>query len=78
METDEALFERVRTGDARARFSALSEAVARLPDPLAEVYHLRAAGLSYEEVASALDVPLGTIKSRMSRLVEVLRTEVGR
>lgn len=60
------------------RFSALSEAVARLPDPLAEVYHLRAAGLSYEEVASALDVPLGTIKSRMSRLVEVLRTEVGR
>src|SRR5262245_44861718 len=40
--------------------AALHGAVARLPAALAEVYQLRASGLSYEELATILDVPLGT------------------
>jgi RNA polymerase sigma-70 factor (ECF subfamily) len=55
---------------------ALDGAVARLPSPLSEVYHLRSSGLSYEEMATVLGIPLGTLKSRMSHMVNVLREEL--
>ncbi|MCC7382373.1 MAG: sigma-70 family RNA polymerase sigma factor [Deltaproteobacteria bacterium] len=55
---------------------ALRRAVDRLPPPLAEVYALRTAGLSYEEIAHALEVPLGTVKSRMHEMVTRLKKEV--
>jgi RNA polymerase sigma-70 factor (ECF subfamily) len=55
---------------------ALDVAVGRLPEALAEVYHLRSSGLSYEEIAAVLEVPLGTLKSRMHQLVDVLRQEL--
>jgi RNA polymerase sigma-70 factor, ECF subfamily len=55
---------------------ALQQAVSRLPGPLAELFHLRAGGLSYEELAQILEVPLGTIKSRMHEMVSRLREEV--
>ena len=55
---------------------ALDGAVARLPSPLSEVYHLRSSGLSYEEMAIVLGIPLGTLKSRMNQMVNVLREEL--
>ncbi len=55
---------------------ALGEAVARLPPALSEVYRLRASGLSYEEMARVLSVPLGTVKSRMHEMVSALRKEM--
>lgn len=55
---------------------ALDGAVARLPSPLSEIYHLRSSGLSYEEMATVLGIPLGTLKSRMSHMVDVLREEL--
>jgi RNA polymerase sigma-70 factor, ECF subfamily len=55
---------------------ALGAAVARLPSALAELYHLRSSGLSYEEMARVLEVPLGTVKSRMHELVGQLRKEM--
>jgi RNA polymerase sigma-70 factor, ECF subfamily len=55
---------------------ALDGAVARLPPPLSDVYHLRTSGLSYEEIAIVLGIPLGTLKSRMSKMVNVLREEL--
>jgi RNA polymerase sigma-70 factor (ECF subfamily) len=55
---------------------ALSGAVSRLPATLAELYHLRAAGMSYEEMARVLDVPLGTVKSRMHEMIDQLRKEM--
>ena len=33
-------------------------------------------GLSYEELSDTLAVPLGTIKSRLARALEVLRAEL--
>ncbi len=54
----------------------LEHAVKGLSRPLAAVYHLRMAGLSYEEMARLLELPLGTIKSRMSQLVERLQREL--
>ncbi len=62
--------------EAREARAALAQAVTRLPATLADVYQLRAAGLSYEEMSKVLDVPLGTVKSRMHELVGRLREEV--
>lgn len=64
--------------DSRQRAAALERAVARLSEPLAEVYRLRASGMSYEEVAGVTGVPLGTVKSRMHELVRRLREEMHR
>ena len=56
--------------------AALRGAVARLPEPLGELYALRAGGMSYEELSEVLDVPLGTVKSRMSAMLSCLRQEM--
>ena len=55
---------------------ALRRAVARLPAPLAELFQLRAGGLSYAELAEVLDIPVGTVKSRMHELMSRLRVEM--
>ncbi len=54
----------------------LLEAVEKLPANLSELYHLRTAGLSYEEMAEVVQAPLGTVKSRMHELIDRLRTEM--
>ena len=59
-----------------AFLAALSEAVRRLPPALGELYHLRTNGLSYEQIARVVEVPLGTVKSRMHQLVNLLREEL--
>lgn len=52
-------------------------AIAKLADDAREVVILRhRLGLSYEELSDTLAVPLGTIKSRLARALEVLRTEL--
>lgn len=55
---------------------ALDVAVERLPESLSEVFHLRTSGLSYEEIAAVLEIPLGTLKSRMNQMVVQLREEL--
>jgi RNA polymerase sigma-70 factor (ECF subfamily) len=55
---------------------ALERAIERLPPALSEVFHLRASGLRYEEMADVLEIPLGTIKSRMNQMVTQLREEL--
>ncbi|MHB8875481.1 MAG: RNA polymerase sigma factor [Myxococcaceae bacterium] len=62
--------------ESRQASDALRQAVTRLPGTLAELFQLRAAGLSYEEMAQVLDVPVGTVKSRMHEMVGRLREEV--
>jgi RNA polymerase sigma-70 factor (ECF subfamily) len=61
---------------ARQGPAALQRAVEKLPEPLAQLYDLRTSGLSYDEIASVLDVPLGTVKSRMHEMVNRLREEM--
>ncbi len=55
---------------------ALRNAVARLPVELGELYSLRTQGMSYQEMAEVLGIPLGTVKSRMHQLVDQLREEM--
>jgi RNA polymerase sigma-70 factor, ECF subfamily len=59
---------------ARERERALLAALSTLSRPYREVIVLRdIEGLSYEEVAQALDMNLGTVKSRLSRGRDELR-----
>jgi RNA polymerase sigma-70 factor (ECF subfamily) len=60
----------------REAAEALRRAVSRLPTSLAELYALRARGLSYEELAEVLGVPQGTVKSRVHTMVSRLREEM--
>lgn len=66
---EDGLWERERAG-------AVAQAVERLPPALSELFHLRSSGLSYEDMAQVLEVPLGTVKSRMNQLVRTLKEEV--
>ena len=56
----------------------LRRAVERLPSGLAELYALRAGGMSYEELAAVLSIPVGTVKSRIHEMVARLRQEMER
>jgi RNA polymerase sigma-70 factor (ECF subfamily) len=65
-----------RAIERRELEAALQSAVTRLPLQLGELYHLRSSGLSYEQIAAVIEAPLGTVKSRMHQMVNVLREEL--
>lgn len=55
----------------------LDAAIVKLPDDQREAVILRhRLGLSYEDMSDTLGVPLGTIKSRLARALDALRTEL--
>ncbi|HNN92932.1 MAG TPA: sigma-70 family RNA polymerase sigma factor [Pseudomonadota bacterium] len=56
----------------------LGRAVDALPQTLAELYRLRTAGLSYEQMAAELQLPLGTVKSRMNQMTLQLQARLQR
>lgn len=53
----------------------LAHSEPNLPADLRETWALRKEGFDYQEIASRLSIPIGTVKSRFSRLISVLRTE---
>lgn len=59
----------------------VNDAIAELDEPYRSTFLLRETGLAYEEVAAALDCPVGTVRSRLhearKRLAERLRPEFG-
>ena len=59
------------------RLLDVEEALERLTDEQRAIVALRVDGdLAYAEIASALDVPLGTVMSRLARAREALLEEV--
>ena len=68
----------VATAEAEELLVALRQAVGRLPVEHREVLALTRGGtLRYEEVASILEIPVGTVKSRMHAAVQALRAALG-
>jgi RNA polymerase sigma factor (sigma-70 family) len=64
--------------DADARVRALASALAKLAGPDLDVLLLTSwAGLDSAEVAKALDIPVGTVRSRLHRVRKSLRTSQG-
>ena len=56
----------------------LRKAVAELPPDYQEVFLLRQNGdLSYPQIAEAISIPLGTVKTRMRAAIRQLRESVG-
>lgn len=64
---------------AKADLAALERAIATLPEPFRETLVLRDInGLSYREIADMLDVPIGTVMSRLARARGQLMSDLGR
>ena len=58
-----------------ARLPAMREAITALAPELRETLELRIEQeLSYEEIAGVLDIPIGTVRSRLHNAVRRLRT----
>ena len=54
------------------------DAVRELNDEQSQVVHLRfAAGLSYAQIAQALGIPIGTVRSRLHRGLKGIRENIG-
>ena len=64
---------------AKADTAALEAAIAALPEPFRETLVLRDInGLSYREISDMLDVPIGTVMSRLARARAQLISDLGR
>jgi RNA polymerase sigma-70 factor (ECF subfamily) len=65
--------------ERRQRLRFIATALRQLDERLAELVLLRDfAGLSYQEIAEGLDLPIGTVKSRLNRARLELATAVQR
>jgi RNA polymerase sigma factor (sigma-70 family) len=64
--------------DAAQRWDAVADAVRRLPEIERDVMVLAVwEGLSYDDIAAALDIPVGTVRSRLNRARRRIRELVG-
>jgi RNA polymerase sigma-70 factor (ECF subfamily) len=53
----------------------LSLLESNLPSDLRQTWNLKKQGLDYQQISQALSIPVGTVKSRFSRLVDHLKKE---
>ena len=66
-----------REAGADQRIGEMRRAIAKLPDEMRETLELRLADdLSYEEIAAVLEIPVGTVRSRLHNAVRKLREEM--
>lgn len=56
-------------------FKNLSLVESHLPTDLKQIWSLRKQGLDYQQISQVLSIPIGTVKSRFSRLVDHLKKE---
>ena len=71
IDTPESLYQTKQIGEA------VNEAMAALPEELRSAIVMREIdGLSYEEIAAAMDCPIGTVRSRIFRARESIATKI--
>ncbi|MFA9565505.1 MAG: RNA polymerase sigma factor, partial [Acidimicrobiales bacterium] len=57
---------------------SIEQAIDRLPEPYGATMKLRQFDeLEYEEIATRLDVPVGTVRSRLAKARELLARDLG-
>ncbi len=61
------------SAESRDQARAIREVLATLEPVEREILALRATGLDYDEIASAINVAKGTVRSRLSRARDALR-----
>jgi RNA polymerase sigma-70 factor (ECF subfamily) len=75
---DEAAMVESSSGLAIEDEMVLREFIAKLPEIHREVIYLRFyMDYEYKDIAQLLDVPEGTVKSRLNRAIESLREQIG-
>jgi len=74
-----AKFDKVISGSTDVdNIEKVWDAVRELNDEQSQVVHLRfAAGLSYAQIAQALGIPIGTVRSRLHRGLKGIRENIG-
>lgn len=71
IDTPESLYQTKQIGEA------VNEAVSALPEELRSAIVMREIdGLSYEEIAAAMDCPIGTVRSRIFRAREAIAVKI--
>ena len=72
-------FDKVVSGSTDVdNIEKLWDAARELNDEQSQVVHLRfAAGLSYAQIAQALGIPIGTVRSRLHRGLKGIREHIG-
>ncbi|MCR2746911.1 RNA polymerase sigma factor RpoE [Limnobacter parvus] len=71
IDTPESLYQTKQIGEA------VNEAMAALPEELRSAIVMREIdGLSYEEIAAAMDCPIGTVRSRIFRAREAIAVRI--
>ncbi|MDR0995235.1 MAG: RNA polymerase sigma factor [Tannerella sp.] len=55
----------INMADSKVRLGELSAAVDKLPRPIKAVFSMYMSGYKYNEIAQRLDLPIGTVKSRI-------------
>lgn len=66
----------IETPESACRLQEITKAISELNDELRVPFTMYVSGYHYNEIADALDIPLGTVKSRIFFARQALKTKI--
>lgn len=66
----------IETPESACRLQEITKAISELNDELRVPFTMYVSGYRYNEIADALDIPLGTVKSRIFFARQALKTKI--